>query len=79
MAKKLSELEKKLTVRINRVKGQLAGIVRMIEEGEDTRKISIQISAAVSGMDAVKETYMKVRILEETMKSISDIMDRVKD
>lgn len=79
MAKKLSELEKKLVARMNRVKGQIAGIVRMIESGEDTKKIAIQISAAVSGMDAIKETYMKVRLLEETMKSISDIMDRVKD
>jgi DNA-binding FrmR family transcriptional regulator len=79
VAKNLSELEKKLVTRINRVKGQLAGIVRMIEEGEDTKKISIQISASVSGMDAVKETYMKVRLLEEAMKSMTEIIERVKD
>ncbi|MCD8545769.1 metal-sensitive transcriptional regulator [Candidatus Woesebacteria bacterium] len=70
---------KKLQTRINRVKGQLEGINRMIENGEDSSKIAMQISAAVSGMQSIKTTYMKVRMMEEIMENMSTILENIKD
>jgi DNA-binding FrmR family transcriptional regulator len=48
-----SEADKKITSRVNRVVGQVAGIQRMVEEGRYCVDILNQIAAARSALDAL--------------------------
>ena len=75
--KRLNPAEKKIIARLNRVQGQLKGISRMIEKGENGQNISIQISAAVSGLQSLQTSYLKLRLIEETFNNMHDIMDKI--
>lgn len=48
-----SEADKKISSRVNRVVGQVAGIQRMVEEGRYCVDILNQIAAARSALDAL--------------------------
>ncbi len=44
--------DKKMINRINRIQGQLNGIIKMMEEGKDCKHVITQISASKSSLHA---------------------------
>lgn len=45
------EYDKKIIHRLNRIEGQVRGILKMMEEGKDCRDVVTQMSAARNALD----------------------------
>lgn len=45
------DYDRKMKNRVSRIEGQLRGILRMMEEGQDCRDVITQLSAARSAID----------------------------
>lgn len=61
--------------RLHRIEGQIRGVERLIENGEDTQKILIQIEAIISSLQSAKldmvKTEMKKNLLAQLDVTIS--------
>ncbi|MFN4245935.1 MAG: metal-sensitive transcriptional regulator [Brevinematia bacterium] len=68
----MDEDKKKLIFRLNRVKGQIDGIIRMIEENDECQTIYQQIKAAYNALKSAG----KLLIIEDTTKCIKMGDDR---
>ena len=77
--KELTPAHKKLITRLNRVGGQVKAVARMIEEGEDNKKIAIQISAVSSAVQSVRTAFLKMRVLEEALENMQEFLDKIPD
>ncbi|MGM0750951.1 MAG: metal-sensitive transcriptional regulator [Bacillota bacterium] len=66
--------------RIKRVEGQLRGIVRMMEEGEDCKDVITQLSAAKTALDRSVGLIVSMNLVEcvrdsqETGESTEDLV-----
>ncbi|MEQ9221185.1 MAG: metal-sensing transcriptional repressor [Cyclobacteriaceae bacterium] len=59
------DLTKHIKVRLQSIKGQVDGLIRMLDEGKDPEKILLQFKAAQKGLDKahyllLDEAYRKV-------------------
>ena len=52
-------MKNKLSIRLNRIKGQIVGLRRMIEIGEDCEKIIIQFQASKAALDSAFAEFLK--------------------
>lgn len=57
------DLTKDVKTRLQSIKGQLEGLIKMLDEGKDPEKILVQFKAAKSGLD--KAHYL---LLDETFR-----------
>lgn len=64
----MEEERKSLIFRLNRVKGQIDGIIKMIEEGDDCQLIFQQIKAAYNALKSTGKTL----IINDVGKCISE-------
>ena len=73
------KVNKDLTVRLNRVEGQVKGIKSMIERGEYCDDILTQISSVKSAMNAVAkilvENHMRTCVTEKLQQGDEDIIE----
>ncbi|HHV16471.1 MAG TPA: metal-sensing transcriptional repressor [Gelria sp.] len=72
---------KELTVRLNRIEGQVRGIKRMIEEGVYCDDILNQITSAQSALNGVAklllEQHMKSCVKEQLVSGDDQVIDEV--
>lgn len=64
----MEEEKKNLIFRLNRVKGQIDGIIKMIEEGDDCQLIFQQIKAAYNALKSAG----KLLVINDVQKCISE-------
>ena len=77
--KPIGKVSRDLTVRLNRVEGQVKGIKSMIERGEYCDDILTQISSVKSAMNAVAkilvENHMRTCVTEKLQHGDEDIIE----
>ena len=77
--KPLEKVNRDLTIRLNRVEGQVKGIKSMIERGEYCDDILTQISSVKSAMNAVAkilvENHMRTCVSEKLQHGDEDIIE----
>ena len=56
--------DQKMKNRVSRIEGQLRGILRMMEEGQDCRDVITQLSAARSAMDRTIGVVVSSNLIE---------------
>jgi DNA-binding FrmR family transcriptional regulator len=65
---------KKIQNRINRVRGQIEGVKKMIASGESGDKVMTQLQASISSLESLKtaliKQQMKETIVEDVKKSL---------
>jgi DNA-binding FrmR family transcriptional regulator len=64
--------------RLHRIEGQIRGVERMMEEGEDSDKIITQIEAVISGLKKVKLEFVKEQIAQQMERKVFDTLDKLK-
>lgn len=64
--------------RLHRIEGQIRGVERMMDEGEDSDKIITQIEAVVSGLKKVKLEFVKEQIAQQMEQKVFDTLDKLK-
>lgn len=79
MQKSTISLKKKIIARLNRIRGQVEAVAKMIKDGEDSSKIAIQLSAVESAIRSVKSAYYKYRIIEGFMDKFETVVEEIKD
>jgi CsoR family transcriptional regulator, copper-sensing transcriptional repressor len=61
--------------RLHRIEGQIRGVERMVDNGEETQKILIQIEAIISSLQSAKldmvKTEMKRALLAQLETTVS--------
>lgn len=67
--------KKLLADRIHRLKGQLDGIERMINNDSAPKDVLVQLQASISGMVGVKNNYSKYLLLNSSLVDIREIVD----
>jgi len=60
----LKSYDDKMKNRIKRMEGQLRGILKMMEEGEDCKAVITQLSAVRSGVDRLIGLIVSQNLLE---------------
>ncbi|HCW3602246.1 TPA: persulfide-sensing transcriptional repressor CstR [Staphylococcus aureus] len=63
--------DKKMINRINRIQGQLNGIIKMMEEGKDCKDVITQISASKSSLQRLMGIIISENLIE-CVKSAAD-------
>ncbi|ASI36362.1 MULTISPECIES: metal-sensitive transcriptional regulator [unclassified Exiguobacterium] len=58
------DYDQKMKNRVSRIEGQLRGILRMMEEGQDCRDVITQLSAARSAMDRTIGVVVSSNLIE---------------
>jgi DNA-binding FrmR family transcriptional regulator len=53
-----AEQTQAIVARLHRVQGQLAGVARMIEEGQECRDVARQLSAASKALERASAQYL---------------------
>ncbi|MFD2495397.1 persulfide-sensing transcriptional repressor CstR [Mammaliicoccus vitulinus] len=56
--------DKTMINRINRVQGQLNGVVKMMEEGKDCKDVITQISASKSSLQRLMDIIISENLIE---------------
>ena len=56
--------DKKMINRINRIQGQLNGIIKMMEEGKDCKDVITQISASKSSLQRLMSIIISENLIE---------------
>ncbi|MCR8657167.1 metal-sensitive transcriptional regulator [Paenibacillus endoradicis] len=56
--------DEKVTNRLKRLEGQIRGIIRMMDEGQDCRDVITQLSAVRSGIDRSMGVIVSDNLLE---------------
>ena len=56
--------DKKMINRINRIQGQLNGIIKMMEEGKDCKDVITQISASKSSLQRLMGIISSENVIE---------------
>ena len=56
--------DKTMINRINRVQGQLNGVVKMMEEGKDSKEVITQISASKSSLQRLMGIIISENLIE---------------
>ncbi len=73
--------KKDLTVRLNRIAGQVKGISRMIEEDVYCDDVLHQISAVESGLNSVKkvllEAHIKSCVIDQLQEGKVEVVDEL--
>ncbi|MEN2997616.1 MAG: metal-sensitive transcriptional regulator [Brevinematia bacterium] len=77
----MDDVKKNLIFRLNRVKGQIDGIIRMIEEGDDCQSVFQQFKAAYNalksaGVDFVVDNINRCLSVEDK-KRVEKLLKRV--
>ena len=62
--------DKKMINRINRIQGQLNGIIKMMEEGKDCKDVITQISASKSSLQRLMGIIISENLIE-CVKAVS--------
>ncbi|OMP66300.1 metal-sensitive transcriptional regulator [Domibacillus epiphyticus] len=62
--------DKKIVNRLNRIEGQIKGILNMIEEGKDCRDVVIQLSAARGAIDRTMGVIVSTNLEQCIRESI---------
>jgi DNA-binding FrmR family transcriptional regulator len=58
------DYDRKMKNRVSRIEGQLRGILRMMEEGQDSRDVITQLSAARSAIDRTITVVVSSNLIE---------------
>ncbi|GAA0467556.1 metal-sensitive transcriptional regulator [Alkalibacillus silvisoli] len=76
------EYDPKVKNRIKRLEGQLRGVLRMMEEGEDCREVITQLSASRTAIDRTIGVIVSENLIEcvrEAEENGENTDDRVKE
>ncbi|HDP2986482.1 TPA: persulfide-sensing transcriptional repressor CstR [Staphylococcus aureus] len=64
--------DKKMINRINRIQGQLNGIIKMMEEGKDCKDVITQISASKSSLQRLMGIIISENLIECVKVAVDD-------
>lgn len=64
--------------RLNRVAGQINGVVRMMDEGRSEDQILSQLQAAISSLEALKLEMIKSQVRREMIDSLDNSLEALK-
>ncbi|PTJ82041.1 cytoplasmic protein [Staphylococcus succinus] len=79
------DYDKKMINRINRIQGQLKGVIKMMEEEKDCREVITQLSASKSSIQRlmgiiVSENLIEcVKLAEENNESSQELINEAVD
>ncbi|MBU0437484.1 persulfide-sensing transcriptional repressor CstR [Staphylococcus succinus] len=79
------DYDKKMINRINRIQGQLNGVIKMMEEEKDCREVITQLSASKSSIQRlmgiiVSENLIEcVKLAEENNESSQELINEAVD
>ncbi len=74
--------KKNILLRLNRIKGQIDGIIRMIENGEDCQVIYQQVKAAYNALKSagkmlIVNDIFKCISTEENEKKLKNLLEKL--
>lgn len=64
--------------RLHRIEGQIRGIEKMMDGGQDPQKIMTQIEAVISSLESVKLEFVKGQIAEQMEQKVFDALNMLK-
>lgn len=74
----MKEYGKECITRLNRIDGQIKGIVKMIENGEDCEKVLIQLHACTCALkktsNIILKNHLNVCVKESIARGEDDVM-----
>lgn len=60
--------------RLRRAVGQIKSVESMLESGDSTEKIIVQLKASISSLEAIKVALLKKKVKETIMRELDDVM-----
>ena len=64
--------------RLHRIEGQIRGIEKMMDNGQDAQKIMTQIEAVISSLESVKLEFVKSQIAQQMEQKVFDALNMLK-
>ncbi|HRI05413.1 MAG TPA: metal-sensing transcriptional repressor [Candidatus Dojkabacteria bacterium] len=64
--------------RLHRIEGQVRGVEKLVENGEDTQKILIQIEAIISSLQSTKLELIKSDMKNALMAQLDSVVSMLK-
>jgi len=64
--------------RLNRIEGQIRGIIRLVDENEPTEKILIQVQAAISSLESVRIELIKIEMKKKLLEELDSVVNLLK-
>lgn len=64
--------------RLHRIEGQIRGIEKQIDNGEDSTKILMQIEAVISSLHSLKLEIVKKEIRSNLLAHVDDAIEMLK-
>lgn len=64
--------------RLHRIEGQIRGVEKQIENGEDIQKILIQIEAVISSLGSLKLEIVKKEIRNNLLAHVDEAISMLK-
>lgn len=64
--------------RLHRIEGQLRGVERLIEEGEDVQKVLMQMEAIISSLQSAKLELVKGEMKKTILAQLDNVVSMLK-
>lgn len=64
--------------RISRIEGQIKGISKMLQDGEDIEKIMIQIKAVTSSLESMRIELLKNQMKKKILQELDSVVELLK-
>lgn len=64
--------------RLHRIEGQIRGVERMVESGQELDKVLTQLQAVISSLESVKLQLVKRSIKKNLEENVLDVIDVLK-
>ncbi len=64
--------------RLHRIEGQLRGVERLIEEGEDVQKVLMQMEAIISSLQSAKLELVKAEMKKTLLAQLDNVVSMLK-
>lgn len=64
--------------RLHRIEGQIRGIERQLNAGEETKQVLIQLEAVISSLNSLKLEIVKKEVKDSIMAQIDGVVSLLK-
>ena len=64
--------------RLHRIQGQLNGVEKMLDNGEDLDKVMVQMQAVISSLESMKRELIRKQIAATVSKQIEGALELLK-
>lgn len=64
--------------RLSRIEGQVRGVKQMVEDKEETRKVMIQVQAAIASLERVRVELVKKEVKKAMLEEMDEVLNLLK-